>query len=74
VLNVIEFVKGDVIRDCEAVESFARDVDVAAHLAVLIDVAKSVERFDLYFDVNIKGTYNIAKASKNIGITLSYIF
>jgi len=65
VLNTIEFVRGDV-RDYGAVESAVRGVDAVVHLAALIDVAESVEKPDLYFDVNVRGTYNVAKASKNV--------
>jgi len=65
VLNAIEFVRGD-IRDYGAVEYTVRGVDAVVHLAALIDVAESVEKPDLYFDVNIRGTYNVAKALRNI--------
>jgi len=65
VLDAIEFVRGDV-RDYGVVESAVRGVDAVAHLAALIDVAESVEKPDLYFDVNVRGTYNVVKASKNV--------
>jgi UDP-glucose 4-epimerase len=65
VLDAIEFIRGDV-RDYGIVESAARSVDAVVHLAALIDVAESVEKPDLYFDVNVRGTYNVAKASKNV--------
>jgi len=67
VFSSIEFVKGDV-RDYSVVEEAVRGVDVVFHLAALIDVAESIEKPDLYFDVNVKGTYNVAKASKNIDV------
>ena len=65
VLDAIEFVRGD-IRDYGAVESAVSGVDAVVHLAALIDVAESVEKPDLYFDVNIRGTYNVAKVLRNI--------
>ena len=65
ILNAIEFVRGDV-RDHGIVESAVRSVDAVVHLAALIDVAESVEKPDLYFDVNVRGTYNVVKASKNV--------
>jgi len=65
VLNAIEFVRGDV-RDYGVVESAVRGVDAVVHLAALIDVTESVEKPDLYFDVNVRGTYNVVKASKNV--------
>jgi len=64
-LDAIEFVRGDV-RDYGVVESAVRDVDAVVHLAALIDVAESVEKPDLYFDVNVRGTYNVTKASRSI--------
>jgi len=68
-LNAIEFVNGDV-RDYNVVERAIRGVDAVVHLAALIDVAESVKKPDLYFDVNVKGTYNVAKASKNVSILI----
>jgi len=65
VLNAVEFVKGDV-RDYGTVEYAVGGVDAVVHLAALIDVAESVEKPDLYFDVNVRGTYNVVKASKNV--------
>jgi UDP-glucose 4-epimerase len=65
-LDAIEFVRGDV-RDYGVVESAVRGVDAVVHLAALIDVAESVEKPDLYFDVNVRGTYNVVKASKKRG-------
>jgi len=65
VLDAIEFVRGD-IRDYGTVESAVRGVNAVVHLAALIDVAESVEKPDLYFDVNVIGTYNVAKALRNI--------
>ena len=65
VLDAIELVRGDV-RDYGAIEYVVRGVDAVIHLAALIDVAESVERPDLYFDVNVRGTYNVAKASRNV--------
>jgi UDP-glucose 4-epimerase len=65
VLDSIEFIEGD-IRDEITVEKAVRGVEAVVHLAALIDVAESVEKPDLYFDVNAKGTFNLAKASKNV--------
>ena len=67
VLDSIEFIKGD-IRDEITVEKAVRGVEAVVHLAALIDVAESVEKPDLYFDVNAKGTFNLAKASKNVSV------
>ncbi|MGC9107307.1 MAG: NAD-dependent epimerase/dehydratase family protein [Infirmifilum sp.] len=69
VLDSIEFIKGD-IRDYNLVEETIRGTDVVIHLAALIDVAESIVKPDLYFDVNIKGTYNLVKASRDISVFL----
>ncbi len=61
----MEFVKYDV-RDYRTVEYAVRGVDAVDHLAALIDIAESVERPGLYFDVNVRGTYNVVKTSKNV--------
>jgi UDP-glucose 4-epimerase len=65
-LDAIEFVRGDV-RDYGTVESAVRGIDAVVHLAALIDVAESIEKPDLYFDVNVRGTYNVVKASRSAG-------
>jgi UDP-glucose 4-epimerase len=67
VLDSIEFIEGD-LRDEITVEKAVRGVEAVVHLAALIDVAESVEKPDLYFDVNAKGTFNLAKASKNVSV------
>jgi len=60
-LGSVELVRGDV-RDPETVRRGVEGVEAVAHLAALISVPESVEKPDLYFDVNVKGTYNISKA------------
>ncbi|MGC9182315.1 NAD-dependent epimerase/dehydratase family protein [Thermogladius sp.] len=67
VLASIEFVEGDV-RDYGAVEDVVRGVDAVVHLAALTDVAESTVEPNLYFDVNVRGTYNVAKASRSVSV------
>jgi UDP-glucose 4-epimerase len=67
VIDSIEFVEGDV-RDYKTVEGAVRGVDAVIHLAALIDVAESIAKPDLYFDVNVGGTYNVLKASKGVSV------
>jgi UDP-glucose 4-epimerase len=64
-----EIVVGDV-RDYSVVEKCVRGVDVVIHLAALIDVAESIERPDLYFEVNVIGTHNIAKACRGVNVLI----
>lgn len=63
VLRDIDFVRGDV-TNLDDVEKAISSSDVVVHLAALIDVGESVEKPELYFDVNVKGTFNIARASR----------
>jgi len=63
----VELVVGDV-RSYDVVEKAVKGVDAVIHLAALIDVAESIEKPDLYFDVNARGTYNIAKACKGVSV------
>ncbi|MCC5997512.1 MAG: SDR family NAD(P)-dependent oxidoreductase [Thermofilum sp.] len=65
VLGSIEFIKGD-IRDKNVVEDALKGVDAVVHLAALIDVAESVEKPELYLDVNVNGTFNVARASRKV--------
>jgi len=65
----VEIVVGDV-RDYSVVEKCVRGVDVVIHLAALIDVAESIERPDLYFEVNVIGTHNIAKACRGVNVLI----
>ena len=65
VLDSVEFIRGD-IRDQGTVEAAVRGVDSVVHLAALIDVAESIEKPELYLDVNVRGTFNLAKASRSV--------
>jgi len=56
------------VRSYDVVEKAVKGVDAVIHLAALIDVAESIEKPDLYFDVNARGTYNIAKACKGVSV------
>jgi UDP-glucose 4-epimerase len=66
-LSSVELVVGDV-KSYGVVEKAVKGADAVAHLAALIDVAESIEKPDLYFDVNAKGTYNVAKACKGVSV------
>ena len=65
VLGSIEFIKGD-IRDKNVVEGALKGVDAVVHLAALIDVAESVEKPELYLEVNVNGTFNVTRASRKV--------
>ncbi|PNV77935.1 MAG: hypothetical protein C0200_03650 [Thermoproteota archaeon] len=59
----LEFIRGD-IRDYDTVEAAVKNVDVIFHLAALIDVTESIEKPLDYLEVNVKGTLNVARASR----------
>lgn len=64
VLNKIELIKGD-IRNKDLVAKAVDGVDYILHQAALRSVPKSLANPELYNDVNINGTLNILKASRD---------
>ncbi|MGB9854638.1 MAG: SDR family NAD(P)-dependent oxidoreductase, partial [Candidatus Bathyarchaeales archaeon] len=62
-----EFIRGD-IRDAGLVGDLVRDVDYVVHLAALVSVPESVRDPDLAYDINVKGTLNLLKASVDCGV------
>ncbi len=63
VRDEIDVVVGD-IRDEHLVDKAVSKADVVIHLAALTDVRESIERPDLYFEVNVRGTYNVVKSCR----------
>ena len=61
----LDFVKGDV-RNYDEVEKAVKGMEAVVHLAALIDVSESVEKPLDYLEVNVKGTLNVARASRNV--------
>ena len=64
-----DFVLGD-IRDAATLEKALADQGVVAviHLAGLIEVGRSVERPDLFYDVNVNGTMVLLDAMRRTGV------
>ncbi|MCC6050604.1 MAG: SDR family NAD(P)-dependent oxidoreductase [Thermofilum sp.] len=62
--GTVRVVRGDV-RDPRSVGEAARGAEGVVHLAALIDVAESVEKPDLYFDVNVRGTLNVLETARS---------
>ncbi|RLF04170.1 MAG: nucleoside-diphosphate sugar epimerase [Thermoprotei archaeon] len=58
----IKVVEGDV-RDYGALLKCISEVEEVVHLASLISVDESIERPELYFEVNAMGTLNVLRAS-----------
>lgn len=65
VLGSVELVVHD-IRDYEAVSKAVSGVDSVIHLAALTDVEESLREPELYVEVNVIGTLNLARASRRI--------
>jgi UDP-glucose 4-epimerase len=59
-----QFEKIDIL-DKGRLEGLFNDVDWVFHMAGLADIVPSIEKPDLYFDVNVKGTLNVLEAAKN---------
>lgn len=64
-----EFVHGDV-RDARALRETMEHhgVEAVIHFASLIEVGRSVERPDLFWDVNVRGTAAILQAMQEAGV------
>jgi len=60
------------IRDFSTIEDIMKNVDGIFHEASLASVQDSFRIPDKYFDVNVKGTENIFKIGKKLGIKVVY--
>lgn len=63
VINQIKFVEGD-IRDFDLLIKKFEGVDYISHHAALRSVPASLEKPDLYNDVNVNGHYNVLEAAR----------
>ena len=70
-LKKINFFEVD-IRDFSTIEDIMKNVDGIFHEAALASVQDSFRIPDKYFDVNVKGTENIFKIGKKLGIKVVY--
>lgn len=66
-----EFYKTD-IRDLEGLRNSLKNVDGVFHEAALTDVQESFTKQEEYADVNVRGTENVFKIAKEIGIKVVY--
>lgn len=69
-LSNIEYVHGD-IQDIESLRTAANDVDAIYHLAAYTGI--SAKKKSLYYDVNVKGTENVANLALENNIKLIYV-
>ena len=63
-----EFKKVDIL-DRDGLLPLFKGTDWVFHMAGLADIVPSIEKPELYFDVNVKGTLNVLEAAKNAGVT-----
>lgn len=71
VLKDIEFVNIDILN-FEKLRRVLKNVDGVFHLAALTDVRESFSREKEYFDINVNGTENILKISKEFGFKVVF--
>ncbi len=62
----IEVIHGD-IRDVENIKKTMIDCKIVINLAALISIPYSYVSPESYIDTNVRGTYNILNAAKNLG-------
>jgi len=62
-----EFKKVDIL-DPDKLAPLFKGVDWVFHMAGLADIVPSIEKPELYFDVNVKGTLNVLEAARNSGV------
>lgn len=63
----LEIIEGD-IRDAETVTRALSGMDGAFHEAALVSVPASVERPELSFEINARGTFNVLEAARKTGV------
>ena len=62
--NKFSFKSVDVL-DLEELKKCFIEVDWVFHLAGLADIVPSIEKPDLYYDVNVTGTFNVLECARN---------
>lgn len=65
--DAFRLIRGD-IRDAEALSALPADIDAVVHLAARAGVRPSIERPDLYADVNVMGTVRLLAWAKDRGV------
>jgi dTDP-glucose 4,6-dehydratase len=68
----LKFVLGD-IRDKEVLMRIFKDIDVCIHAAAAINVQESIDNPQMYYDVNVNGTFNILEAARNRNVKVVLI-
>ena len=65
--NNFEFFKCDLNND-KIIDKILSHVDVIYHLAAMADIVPSITNPELYFNVNVNGTFNLIRKCKNKNI------
>ena len=63
VADKVEIIEGD-IRDFDKFKEASKGSDYVLHQAAATSVPRSLKEPELFFDVNLKGTYNVLEASR----------
>ena len=61
------------ILNLEQIKANAKDCDVICHIAAIADLYETAKDFDPTFNTNVRGTYNIMLAAKELDKHLVYI-
>lgn len=67
----VPFIKGDV-RDIELLQRAAEGVESIVHLAAIVSVAEATERPLDTFEINVRGTLNVAEVARREGANIVY--
>lgn len=65
--NKIEFMRGDVANP-DVCRKAVRGCDLVSHIAALVSVDHSIEEPRPFWEVNVKGTFNILDAAREEGV------
>lgn len=63
----LEVIEGD-IRDRDKLLEVMKDIDGIFHLAALVSVPESIEKPDLSFDINCKGSQSVLDIARKCGV------
>ena len=62
-IKQIKFIKADISKQGKWKNGF-KNIDIVFHLAAIADIVPSINKPELYFNTNVKGTLNILENSK----------
>lgn len=66
-MDGVNFVKGSIL-DKELLKNLVKDIDYIIHAAAFADVGGCIKYYDIDFNVNVVGTFNLLEVAKNSDI------